>query len=54
MDSDFAGFRLAVGMSRRRVVGAIYGQGKAVAAFHRAAFSSCREVLAVRKEANCC
>ena len=43
-----------LGFSRRCVVGAVSGQGRAVAAFCGAAFSLRRKVLAARKEANCC
>ena len=52
MDLDYMGLRRSVRESIQWVV--LFGRGKVEAAFPRVAFSSRREVLAARKEANCC
>ena len=49
MDSDCTRLRWAVGTSGQCVVRAVSGQGRGVASFRKAAFSSCREALAARK-----
>ena len=52
LDSDCTGLRRLSGTSRRWVV--VSWLGRAKAASCKAAFSSRKEVLVIRKEASCC